>query len=146
MTCSLKTKGTKLWGAAESFTPACMQGVGGCFKAFISTGLKKKKTQTRWTGGMVSSHIHTACVVLQCCLSAHPGHDGPSTVHCCGGSGGWEVGGDSQLPPGVCSLHHQPQTHNKSSPRSTKPTVLLDFFTICKLEQQILTYNSMYEN
>lgn len=50
----LKDQRDKAVGAAESFTPACMQG--GCFKAFISTGLKKKKHRL---DGRVAWPIHT---------------------------------------------------------------------------------------
>lgn len=62
----LKDQRDKAVGAAESFTPACMQGAVLVSKPFISTGLKKE-TQTRWTGGIANSHIHmaeVACIIL----------------------------------------------------------------------------------
>lgn len=111
-------------GAAESFTLACMQGGVLVSKPFISTGLKKKN---RLVELVANSHIHpavVACIILKCsslhilAMMVHPRSTAAVEVE------------DSLLSPDVYSLHHQPQTHNKSSPRKTKPKTLLGFYNL----------------
>lgn len=125
----LKDQRDKAVGAAESFTLACMQGGVLVRKPFISTGLKKKKpTDSMDWWHCKFTHTH------RCGRLYYSLHILAMTVH------SWSTAavevGDSQLLPDVYSLHHQPQTHGKSSPRHTKPKMLLGFYN---LKQHILT-------